>query len=386
MITNDYLEHYKQHNISPVRQDISDFNKHFTVRTKLYQDLGLAKTYFKGKKILEVGPGSGYNSLITSQLGPSQYVLIEPNEAAISHMKSLFNKYSLQMENIQIHNLFLEEYMSNTCFDIIICENMLPWIKNNLKVLEKIDNNIEKDGILVIGCSDEIASFFDISRRLLANILLQRTSPSTYSEKIDILVNAFSSHLDTLKGFGRLKEDWCADNLLGQAVYNVNLSVSDLIQYFQSDYSYYSMVPNIICDETWHKEVPLDTYSQNQVKISKFQNTWHNLIHYKEMSEEKSAEENNLLRELCREYFNLIQESELNYQKSDQHNLIKLLTKILESLHVKDTNNLIYKSISELITFIEDDDISIQSIATKFQYFHSAFGRGVQYVSMIKVL
>lgn len=60
---NGWLEYYGEHEISPVRQDLSDINLHFAKREKLYRQLGLPGIAFEGKKILEVGPGSGYNTL-----------------------------------------------------------------------------------------------------------------------------------------------------------------------------------------------------------------------------------------------------------------------------------------------------------------------------------
>ena len=63
-MTNDYIDYYDKYKISPVRQDLSDFDKHVYIRTMLYQALGLPKTAFKGKNVLEVGPVRQKKSLI----------------------------------------------------------------------------------------------------------------------------------------------------------------------------------------------------------------------------------------------------------------------------------------------------------------------------------
>lgn len=61
---NDFLKYYGEKNISPVKQDISDLQLHCRRREKLYRQLGLPFCLFKDKNILEVGPGSGYNTLV----------------------------------------------------------------------------------------------------------------------------------------------------------------------------------------------------------------------------------------------------------------------------------------------------------------------------------
>lgn len=61
---NVFLSYYKEKNISPVKQDISDLQLHCRRREKLYRQLGLPFCLFKDKNILEIGPGSGYNTLV----------------------------------------------------------------------------------------------------------------------------------------------------------------------------------------------------------------------------------------------------------------------------------------------------------------------------------
>lgn len=60
---NDFVSYYGQNQISPVSQDISDLDLHFKRRANLYEMLGIDTALFAGKQILEVGAGSGYNSL-----------------------------------------------------------------------------------------------------------------------------------------------------------------------------------------------------------------------------------------------------------------------------------------------------------------------------------
>ena len=61
--SNKFIEYYGAHEISPVKQDLSDLELHYAKREKLYRQLGIPCITFDQKKILEIGPGSGYNTL-----------------------------------------------------------------------------------------------------------------------------------------------------------------------------------------------------------------------------------------------------------------------------------------------------------------------------------
>src|SRR5438045_7944899 len=72
-MTESLLDFYRRHGISPVRQDIRNLDVHFARRAALYRHLGLLPTFLLGRTILEIGPGSGFNSVYTASLGPSRY-------------------------------------------------------------------------------------------------------------------------------------------------------------------------------------------------------------------------------------------------------------------------------------------------------------------------
>ena len=84
------LEYYIREGISPVHYDLSDLNKHFQIRASLYRLLGVIPSFFKGKDILEVAPGSGHNSIYTASLLPQTYDLVEPNPSGCKDIIYIF--------------------------------------------------------------------------------------------------------------------------------------------------------------------------------------------------------------------------------------------------------------------------------------------------------
>lgn len=382
-MTNDYIDYYDKYKISPVKQNLTDLEKHFYIREMLYQSLGVPATYFKDKNVLEVGPGGGYNSIVTASFEPKYYQLIDANPTGVKEIRELFTTLNLKQNHLFIENCFIEQFQTDKKFDVAICENMLPCLKNNYDILNKIDSLLVKKGVLIMSCADEISIFYDITRRLLANILVQREGVLDFEDKINLFVQAFESHLKTLKGFYKLPYDWCADNLLGKSLYNSSLSVSDVLSFFQSRYKFYQTSPNIIEDEQWYKEIPLDTSSYNERKKVLFEERWHNTFHYQVMSSKRDYEKNLVLRTLCRGYFDLIEQTEdEEYSDESKNNIIKSLQLIRENISGIDT--ILELSIDEIIDFLIKDDITAKTISNNFSYFKSAFGKGQTFLSLIK--
>lgn len=56
---NKIIDFYREHSISPVHQDISNFEYHCARREKLYRQLGMPTVVFNEAEVLEVGAGGG---------------------------------------------------------------------------------------------------------------------------------------------------------------------------------------------------------------------------------------------------------------------------------------------------------------------------------------
>ena len=168
---NHYLEHYLANEITPVKQDISDLNKHFARRTALYNTLGVPPLFFKNKKILEVGAGGGYNPLVTQSFDLNSYDIVEPNKHARDDIDMIFSQYKVEMKNIKVHGCMLENYENDTKYDVVICEGMIPGLHNKKEVLGILDDLLKPNGIMLLTCIDEVSFLFEILRHYIACLL-----------------------------------------------------------------------------------------------------------------------------------------------------------------------------------------------------------------------
>ncbi len=380
-IDNAYIDHYERHKISPVRQDISNIESHFHRRTNLYMSLGLLQANFRDKRVLEVGPGSGYNSLVIASWRPSLYVLVEPNKTGVSHIKNLFKQYAISMDKIEIANTIIEKFSDSEKYDIILCEGMIPGLSNKEQVLTKLSSLLKQNGVLVVTCADEISMFFEIIRYFFAYKLTKNIK--TFTEKVHVAVDAFGSHLDTLTGFSRLKEDWCADTLFGYAHFNYDFSFKKCIEFFRNDYYVYKTSPCIFNDYRWYKTIPHDPQLFNQYYIEQFDLKKHNLLHYQTITPDRSKEENEELLRLCRHVVDTIYDGVRSENIAVEKRLLSLLELMIRNL--RDTDSQIVKALKDIKKIITTDDYTIEAISSKYKAFISAFGRGQQYISLVKI-
>lgn len=380
MIKNEYLEHYTEHGISPVRQDLSDLHGHHLRRRTLYRTLGLLPSSFKGKRVLEVGPGSGHNSLVVAGWNPSRYVLVEPNPTGVSHIRSLFREHQVEEDRIEIVNRRIEEFLPDERYDIILCEGMIPGMSNKKEILAKLDSLLKEGGVLVLTCSDSTSMFFEMMRYFLAYQLTKKIE--RFEEKIRVAVQAFGSHLDTLAGFSRLKEDWCADGLFGYAHFNYNFSLKSCMEFFQDRYYTFKTSPGIFTDYRWYKELPHEPSLFNQHYLEQFDLRKHNLLHYQVITPDRSKEVNEELAALCRQAMEAIEKGVKQESPGTEERLLEISERLMENL--RNTSGKITEAIGEIQGIIKDGDYTVKRISSQCGSFSSAFGRGQQYISLIK--
>ena len=79
-----YLDFYEKHNVIPVNQALTP--EHALRRAHLYREIGCPPNAFKNSKVLEVGPGTGDNAVITSEFGPKEFWLIDGNSASCTEL------------------------------------------------------------------------------------------------------------------------------------------------------------------------------------------------------------------------------------------------------------------------------------------------------------
>lgn len=374
---NKFIEYYGEHGISPVKQDLSDINRHYAKREKLYRQLGIPTIAFCGKKILEVGPGSGYNTLAFFEWG-AMCTLVEPNKAGIFEMKKLFTEYNVSDDQYIIRECTIEEADIREKFDIVIAEGFLHSIDNNKEIIGLLSELVKEGGVIVITCMDSISMFVEQMKRLVCHILIKDISD--YEMQVKKCVSFFEGQMKGLGGMSRSIEDWVRDDMLNPAFNNDNiLSFENAIKVFPEKFSYLGSSQRIFTDYSWYKDLK---YDEKEDILRQYRMKRHNFL--------MTGLKETILSEEDSEFLHRkISEARVFAKKYEKEYLTVYIDEVEKNL--SSIREIIFKIDKVCVDFVDEVREILMKLKEgqsvefeRYETFYSAIGRTQQYLSMVK--
>ena len=154
-IENDVLKIYRK--VSPSHRNLIDSKsktQFFNQRINLFKTLGLPSSFFKNKKILEIGGGTGEKALFYAFYG-AQVTIVEPNEKSCSIAKEIFSQTKLAKKLTVINkSLFDIDISIIKKFDMIAAEGVLHHTFHPIENLELILKNMAPNQIILIAIGE----------------------------------------------------------------------------------------------------------------------------------------------------------------------------------------------------------------------------------------
>lgn len=375
---NDFLEYYGKHNISPVKQDISNIELHYERRKKLYRQCGIPTITFRNAEILEVGPGGGYNTLAFFHWNCKHIDLVEANPKGQEEMRKLFSENQIQSNRYGIFPCKIEDFHTDKKYDIIIAEGFLPYVYNQDEVVKKLQKLAGNEGIIVITCIDHVSLFIETIKRLIGHMLTRNMVQ--HDEKLDYLVMMFAPQLARLKGMSRPVRDWVQDQILNPAGANgMELSMYQAITLFENGYEILGSSPQMFTDYSWYKDIWYDykgNYKQQflQKRLS--------LLMTNMPEKNLTATEAEMLVQHFEEIGRLSAEYEKNRNGSQISEILKHMKEMDASIEKFDQNFFtVFLEIEATLACIQETGTVEME---EYENLFSAFGRTRQYIAFMK--
>lgn len=375
-VKEPYLSFYGEHNISPVRQDISNINRHYQRRNYLYRFLGLPPFSLEGKAVAEFGPGSGYNALYTTHLFPGRYLLVDGNPAGMEQTQKLLKEHFPDYSGFEFVFSRIQDFVSDERFDVVFCEGVIPHQKDPGAFSRHVGGFVRPGGVLVITTADYVSVFPEVLRRVICDTIVPKDLP--FEEKVAALVPVFKSHYASLPGASRPIEDWLIDTLLdtwGNSLYSFEDAVSALADEFEV----YGGSPKFLTDWRWYKDLDGNTARLNECAIAEYREKSVSLIDCRSVAPVLPAEISEKISHLCESAYWVM----IDLRNSDERDFSKIIEICSDLVELsKDFLPNIATPVAEVVEYLR----SYPSIdASKFfNSFSSFFGRGQQYVSFVK--
>ena len=154
-IEGDVLKIYRK--VSPSHRNLIDVQskiQFFNQRINLFKTLGLPLSFFKNKKILEIGGGTGEKALFYAFYG-AQVTIVEPNEKSCLIAKKIFSQTKLAKKLTVINkSLFDIDISLIKKFDMIAAEGVLHHTFHPMENLELILKNMASNQIILIAIGE----------------------------------------------------------------------------------------------------------------------------------------------------------------------------------------------------------------------------------------
>lgn len=227
----------------------------------------------EGRSVIEFGPGSGHNSIVTASHSPARYVLVDGNPTGLESTRNFLKSFS----GIEVIESDILEFNLEEKFDIVLAEGLIPLQHDPKNFFARISSFTNEGGILIITTSDPVSFLSETLRRCIAHSISPRTDP--LRKRLDILSPIFKSHTDQLPGMTRPLEDWITDSLLIPFTGKL-FSMADAIDAVE-DLDPYNSSPRFISDWRWYKHMTEDDPGFKKAFHSSYWQNLHNFLDYR---------------------------------------------------------------------------------------------------------
>jgi len=366
-----FLDFYNEHAIIPTNLNLPDQENFFAHRNYLLRTLGVPPLLLKKSKILEVGPGSGEKMVHLLSLNPSIYSAVDGNLKSCERIKQIASKTNFKgIINVNFIDFF--DYSDSELYDLALSEGTVPFQIDPLKFLSKLLKFLNPGGILLFTCADEISVLAELLRRAIVRKLGLLTT-NLESSAINIS-NFFSLDLDHLVGMTRVRTDWAIDQMIHPWI-GEPLSIASALTELSNKVRFLGSSPKFSSDWRWYKSPGCIDDETNKQIISDFISKSHNLVDMRIVSAPINNNQNLDLSIFSKNIYDLVRTDEWN-KKSDTI-LMSSCEKILDLLpeDAPETKISLQSFIKFLVSYNPND----------LAEFRPWWGRGQQYVSLIKV-
>ena len=362
-MTKPFLDFYTQIGFAPTGQKVGTSVIHRENRSNLYRKLSLHPQIFEGARVLEIGPGSGENSVDLLKRGISTLKLVDGVPEVINSLKLLFSsKIPVTFEVCDASIPF----SSAETFEIVICEGVIPLQLNPIDFFKNISKTVTPGGFIMITTMDGISTLSEILRRVSAHLLFQIDKSST-----DTLAQFFKEDFLSLGNMSRKPSNWVLDSIVNPWIGKM-FSIEDALNAVPKDFRPISMTPNLHLDFDWYKTIN-DNESEIRKWITSYRKSCHQLIDYRVNSECLSnLELNQRLDQLCSRIFLAMQALIGGNPQGARSQISESLESIVEECSQLDM--ITKESLGSYIEFLNTDD---PNLLMKFRPF---WGRGQQYM------
>lgn len=264
------LNYYQDMDINPVPIDLDSDDSwkiHVDKRRNLYErHLGIPLSYLAGRSVLEFGCNSGENALVLAHHG-AKLTLVEPNDQIYPRLRSLFKKFGLEDQIVDLSREGVTSFRSGTEYDLVIAEGFINQLDDRVDAVKNIVDHVAPEGRAIISFDCRYGHFIELTRKLVywRCCELARIDPLG-DQSVEIARALFLDDFNRINA-SRPFEAWWQDVLMNPfAVWNYLWTYDELVPLAESvGAEVLSTSPRwaMIDNMDWYKNTP-ETVSRHE--------------------------------------------------------------------------------------------------------------------------
>ena len=234
---------------------LNEFYKHHNKITDLYRfGLMLPPEFFLGKKIIDLGSGTGENSISLAKWG-AKLTLVEMNKDALEISKKVFSNYAPNMSKHKFINSSLYEINLNILkekFDISHSRGVFMHVADKAKAFKILASLTKPGGYIIYGDRNTYGGLQEMLQRYAIYYFVKKLNKKSKIDKVNIdeeIVNIaetlFSSDIDrSHKAIPRTRRAIIFDRWVIQQ--QDDPTVNEVLSFFEKEgLEYVSSFPSI---------------------------------------------------------------------------------------------------------------------------------------------
>jgi hypothetical protein len=374
-----FLSFYNHIGFAPTRQQQFSNDTLSARRSFLYRTLGIPNIAVRGSDIIEFGPGSGENSDVLISLAPRSYKFVDGSDAVLTKIQDRLTasaSSSTAGPQFMFSASNILDYEDDALYDLVICEGVLPMQIKPREMAARVLSFVRPGGAVILTCFDSVSAFSEIVRRYLASSIFEDLE---YSEElVRQLVDFFERDFTHLPGMSRRPEDWVLDAIIHPWLGDF-FSLQDALEVATDGHALLGTSPRIFQDWRWYKDPSaLDENTTLASAISSYRRNVHSLIDARFASEALLDDETNsnlidATSNIATSVLNHITGNR-SYEPTEFGKDIQRILESKENLHAQTV-----RSLQALV------DWSLSGNISDLEPFRSLWGRGQQYISLVRL-
>jgi len=270
----------------------------------------------------------------------------------------------------------ISDYVDDSLYDLVVCEGVLPMQMKPKEMAAHVLSFVRPGGVAILTCFDSVSSFSEIARRYIAFSIFEELE---YSEElVRKLVDFFTSDFAHLPGMSRRPEDWVLDSIINPWMGDF-FSLQDAIEVATDGYALLGTSPRIIQDWRWFKNpATLDENTTLASATSSYRRNIHSFLDARFTSQVRLDDEANssligVTSSIATRVRGQISGKD-PYEPMEFGEDIQCILSTTEDLHPQTV-----QSLQGLV------DWSFSRDTSDLSQFRSLWGRGQQYISLVRL-